>query len=964
MKTLRQLYELHAGKVSDKWSIYLDEYERLLAPYRNRQINLLEIGIQNGGSIEIWAEYFQDAKKLVGCDINPDCSRLNYTDPRISVIVGDANVDDTERAVSMSATDFDIIIDDGSHTSGDIVKSFSRYFPRLNVGGTFIAEDLHCSYWREFGGGLYDPYSSIGFFKSLADVINHEHWGVRKWPADVLAGFLEEHQCSISRGELSLIHSVEFVNSLCIVRKLPADRNVLGYRFIAGKDEVVVGGHLALRPQTGADITPDQSMNPWSTLERSPAEAWQEQQGQIEQLREQNDALLNRCANQELKSADDAGQIAQLSRSISRGEHTISELRKDIAERDAQLIQLQQYIQAVLRSTSWRLMSPLRVLVVQARGIKNRLVRSRQLSQVPIAPSAPASHDRNDYLEWIRRYDSLDERAQFAMRERVKGMINPPLISVIMPTYNAKHEWLVAAINSVRSQIYQNWELCIADDASTDLGIRPLLERMAREDFRIKLVFREKNGHISAASNSAVELAGGDWVALLDHDDVLPPHALYCVAEAITKNPSARMLYSDEDKIDENGVRHDPYFKCDWNVDLFYSQNMFCHLGVYRRDILESIGGFREGLEGSQDYDLALRCIEQVGAEAIYHIPRVLYHWRSHSGSTAAGVGVKPYAAIAGERALNEHFSRSHMACAAEWVGNGYRVRYALPDKLPLVTVIIPTRNGLHLIRQCIERIIETTTYRNYEIVIVDNGSDEVAVLEYFDSVVSDSRIRVIHDDRPFNYSALNNNAVKHAEGDIIALVNNDVEVISPDWLSEMVSFAIQPSIGVVGAKLFYSNGTLQHGGVILGIGGVAGHANKHSMRPCRGYFERTGLVGSYSAVTAACMLVRKDIFLEIGGLNEKDLSIAFNDVDFCLRVREAGYRNVWTPYAELYHHESVSRGQENNPEKQARFQGEVLYMQQRWGGALLNDPMYSRNLTLDYEDFSLAWPPRVGALA
>jgi GT2 family glycosyltransferase len=255
------------------------------------------------------------------------------------------------------------------------------------------------------------------------------------------------------------------------------------------------------------------------------------------------------------------------------------------------------------------------------------------------------------------------------------------------------------------------------------------------------------------------------------------------------------------------------------------------------------------------------------------------------------------------------------------------------------------------------------TSYESYEIIIVDNDSDDAAVLEYFDSVISDSRIRVIRDERPFNYSALNNNAVRYAKGEIVALVNNDVEVISPDWLSEMVSFAMQPSIGAVGAKLFYPNETLQHGGVVLGIGGVAGHANKHSPRPCRGYFERTGLVGSYSAVTAACMLVRKEIFLKVGGLNEKDLSIAFNDVDFCLRVREAGYRNVWTPYAELYHHESVSRGPENNPEKQARFRSEVLYMQQRWAGALLNDPMYSPNLTLDYEDYSLAWPPRVDVL-
>jgi len=337
----------------------------------------------------------------------------------------------------------------------------------------------------------------------------------------------------------------------------------------------------------------------------------------------------------------------------------------------------------------------------------------------------------------------------------------------------------------------------------------------------------------------------------------------------------------------------------------------------------------------------------------------VLYHWRAHAASTAAAGAAKPYAAIAGERALNEHFERTGIKGSFQWVGNGYRARYALPNVLPLVSLIIPTRNSLSLVRQCIESIIKKTTYENYEIIIVDNGSDDPKALEYFASLTENERIRVLRDDRPFNYSALNNKAVSQAKGEFVGLVNNDIEVISPDWLSEMISIALQPGVGAVGARLLYPDGRLQHGGVVLGIGGVAGHANKYAEPPYQGYFGRTSLIGSYSAVTAACLVVRKSAYLEVKGLNEEDLSIAFNDVDFCLRLLEAGYRNVWTPYAELYHHESATRGEEDSPEKKARFSSEVRYMLKRWAGTLDKDPAYNANLTLTHEDFSLAWPPR-----
>jgi O-antigen biosynthesis protein len=572
----------------------------------------------------------------------------------------------------------------------------------------------------------------------------------------------------------------------------------------------------------------------------------------------------------------------------------------------------------------------------------------------------PAYIGRNDYKKWIAEFGVLTTEMRADMREQCSRFASKPLISVIMPVYNSNPVWLEEAIESVINQIYPNWELCIADDLSTDGTIRPMLERYAARDGRIKVVFRPENGHISAASNSAIKVAAGAWIALLDHDDILTEHALFWVVDAINKYANVRMIYSDEDKIDDNGFRFDPYFKCDWNVDLFYSHNIFSHLGVYDASLINEVGGFRLGLEGSQDFDLALRCSELIDATQIHHIPRVLYHWREHADSTALSATAKPYAATAGENAINEHFVRRGVKAEAQATEFGYRVRYSLPERLPLVSLIVPTRNGWRLLRQCVDSILKKTTYQPYEILIVDNGSDDPETLRYMKELSLYERIRVVRDNRPFNYSALNNAAVKLASGEFVGLINNDIEVISPDWLTEMVSHAMRPEVGAVGAKLWYANDTLQHGGVILGLGGVAGHAHKHLPKQEPGYMRRADCIQSLSAVTAACLLIRKSIYESIGGLNETDLAVAFNDVDFCIRVREAGYRNIWTPYAELYHHESASRGADDTPAKKARFAREIEYMQSRWAAILKSDPAYSPNLTIRSEDFSFAWPPRV----
>ncbi|MDF3013437.1 MAG: gt2E, partial [Cellvibrio sp.] len=360
------------------------------------------------------------------------------------------------------------------------------------------------------------------------------------------------------------------------------------------------------------------------------------------------------------------------------------------------------------------------------------------------------------YAAWID-LNELNSSDFEKARTELAQLPNQPLISIVMPTYNSNLKWLNEAIESIRIQPYQNWELCIADDASPNKDIEPFLKDWSARDSRIKFVIRHKNGHISEASNSAIKLASGEWLALFDHDDLFHPFALYWVMHAINKNKDAQLIYSDEDKIDEQGVRHSPYFKPAWNYDLFLSQNCFSHLGLIKKDLAESIGGFRKGLEGSQDHDLILRAIETISEEQIIHIPKVLYHWRVHAESTAKSSDSKPYAALAGERAITEHLQRKGIKAKVTFKGYGYRVKYDIPDPMPLVSLIIPTRNGLHLLSQCIESIIDKTHYKNYEFIIVDNGSDDPSTLQYLEKLSTWPNVRVLRDNRPFNYSQLNN---------------------------------------------------------------------------------------------------------------------------------------------------------------------------------------------------------------
>ncbi len=564
------------------------------------------------------------------------------------------------------------------------------------------------------------------------------------------------------------------------------------------------------------------------------------------------------------------------------------------------------------------------------------------------------------YGDWLRQYGTPSEDDRAGMAQASAGFSRRPLVSFITPVYNTPEPYLRAMIDSVLAQTYPNWELCIADDASTSPGVRRVLEEYRAKDARIKVAWRERNGHISAASNTALELARGEYVALLDHDDVVPPDALYWIVKEINDRADAALIYSDEDKLDFDGERVMPYFKCDWNYDLFLAHNLITHLGVYRADIVRAVGGFREGFEGAQDYDLALRFVERISPSQIRHVPRVLYHWRMLRGSTAVGAGEKDYAAERARLAVEEHLARTGVRAKVETIRDlaVQRVRYTLPDPPPLASILIPTRNSHKLVRQCVESIRRETTYSPYEIVLVDNGSDDRAAIAYFRALREEGTVRLLGDPHPFNFSRINNEAAREARGEYLVFLNNDVEVISPDWLSELVSHAQRPEIGAVGARLWYPNDTIQHAGLVL-VAGLAAHAHLGRKRGDHGYFSRASLTQSLSAVTAACLCVRKKLFDAVGGFDET-LAVAFNDVDLCLRIQAAGYRNLYTPYAELYHYESASRGYEDTPEKMQRFQKEADILRARWMPVLMNDPYYNPNLTLSGDPFTLAWPPRV----
>lgn len=563
------------------------------------------------------------------------------------------------------------------------------------------------------------------------------------------------------------------------------------------------------------------------------------------------------------------------------------------------------------------------------------------------------------YPEWIELYDTLDADIRDNMMARLKAMNDAPLISVIFPVYNAPEEFLRQAIDSIRGQLYTKWELCISDDCSTQPHVAKILEEYAALDERIHLVRRATNGHISASSNSALALASGRWLCLMDHDDLLAEHAIAMAVLAIDEVPEAGLLYSDEDHIFGDGTRGIPYFKPDFDPLLILGQNFFSHLCMLRADLVRSVGEFRPGVEGSQDWDLVLRVLEQIEPAQVVHVPHVLYHWRSHPDSTASSLSAKPYVVEASRRVVQEHLDRIGVDATATTIrGSSFnRIKWNLPPEPPRVSIIILPRSG-HRLCRCIDSMRTRTTYSNFEIVVLDDGAFRPPMRQYLRDHAE--WLTVIENSKDISDLAQRNAAAAAASGDILCFVHDDIEVLTDSWLEEMVGPLTYPGIGAVGTKLLYPNLSIQHAGIVVGIGGTVGNPHRvhfDSLSP--GYFGRLMLAQSPSAVSWACMAVRREAFDAVGGFSEEHFSGMFGDVDFCLRLNEAGWRTGWTPHAELIHFEDPNDSRGADGENAVRFDRDIRMLKTRWGKWVENDPAYNPNLSLAHESFPLAWPPR-----
>jgi O-antigen biosynthesis protein len=550
--------------------------------------------------------------------------------------------------------------------------------------------------------------------------------------------------------------------------------------------------------------------------------------------------------------------------------------------------------------------------------------------------------DTEIYNRWLKEND---------LPTPVKKLNYNPLISIIMPVYNPPQKFLEECIDSILKQTYQNFEICIADDASPKPYVKEILEKYKSKDPRVKVIYREKNGNISAATNSALTIATGEYIALVDNDDLLTPNALYENVYVLNKNKNIDLLYSDEDKLDLNGKRCLPHFKADWSPDTLLSINYITHFTVIRRSIVNEIGGFRTKCDGAQDYDIVLRATEKIKPENIYHIPKILYIWRMSETSTALDIESKSYAFEAGRLALEDALKRRNIKGKAEIViHTAYKINYEIDKLTDKVSIIIPIKDQVDLLIKCLSSIKKYTDKDLYEIIIINNNSSKNETISYLNQISKDKNITIINNNEPFNYSKLNNIGIKIAKNKFILFLNNDVEVTTKNWLEIMLGFAKQQHIGAVGPELFYKDHTIQHAGVVLGLGKyeVASHPFIKIDGNYEGPNERIRVPYNYSAVTGACMLVEKRKIEEVGGFDEK-LAVNYNDVDLCIKLLKKGYYNVFIPQVKLIHYESKTRGYDDTYEKIYRTYCEVMYIKNKWGNILLNDRFYNPNLSLHY---------------
>ncbi len=658
----------------------------------------------------------------------------------------------------------------------------------------------------------------------------------------------------------------------------------------------------------------------------------------------------------EESAADKDAQIARLARELALTKKDAKETaarlsrQRDIsgAHKDAQLAQCLHHLRRINASPWWRLGKLLEKLILSPL----RLIASSLAGNRP--PGSSSLCDRA-YQKWIELYDTLSDRDRQEIRDHIRALDYQPLISILIQAQEGPEQAFRDTLESVRAQLYTNWELCVA--ATPSARVAAVLEEMSSRDPRIKWTRVEPNN--SQVHNVALALAAGEFVARMGQSDILAEQALYEIAVELNDNPSADLVYSDEDKINGDGARHSPHFKTDWNPELFLGHDMISRLAVYRRPLVEKIGGLAPGDGGSGDYDLALRAAGATSADKIRHVPAVLYHRRNASGLSE----IQPECSIvSAHRAKRDYFMARKESAEVERnpaFANADRIRRPLPSPPPLVSLIVSTCDRHDLLGPCMRGLLHRTTYQPIEVIIIDHQSDDARTIALLERLKADKRVRIIAYERPFNYSDMNNKAVAQARGEIIGLINNDIDVIEPDWLAEMVSLAVLPENGAIGAKLLYPSDRVQHGGIILGSYWGPDHAHTNAERDESGYFGRLQLTTNVSAVTGACLIIRKSLFEEVGGLNALDLPVGYNDVDLCLKIRAKGYRNVWTPFALLYHHEYSSRRRDTTAAQIERADRERAYMRSKWGEAFDRDPYFNVNLTLQNPSFALAFPPR-----
>lgn len=921
-KNLFQIHEEHNGYSSDKWELYLHEYDRIFFNYRQKPISLLEIGIQNGGSLEIWEKYFSRAESIIGCDIDPKCKELRYNQNKIKVITGDATDSKTVHEIFKQTDNFDIIIDDGSHKSSDVIKSFATYFPFLNDNGVYVIEDIHCSYWREYQGGLLFHNSSVSFFKLLCDVINYEHWGVPLFRNEIIDIILKKYDCEIREEVLSQIHSIEFINSMCIVKKQKTTQNLLGIQCVSGIQEPVLPGRKKLNGSRNS--VPQQVF----------------------------DKLL--LENLYTLIADKQTAIVENEKKIADQNKLISNLNLKLKNSETELFHARSYEVLLKSSLSWIITAPIRKIdnafkITNIIRYIDYVIKSNGGFTKSIFRSYGMLFEKNAKEKFLRVLTGIFlnqrylEKTQPVCEENTLEFTEIK-ISILIPVFNTPKKMLKEAINSVFNQSYKNWELVIINDGSHESWIEEILFYYEKRDTRIKLIKLSRNSGISIAINRGLEVAAGEYYTVLDHDDTLAPSALSWVAKTAVENPGIDYIYSDEDKLTKDGKSYfGSFYKPDWSPEYMLAMMYTCHMSVFRTALVRFLGGYRSEYDGAQDYDLALRVISNT--KKIIHIPKVLYHWRVWENSTAMCVESKPLALDRAKKALLSYLdSKKEKYDLTEGPIKGHFYVKFLPKQNDLVSIIIPTANSINHFRKGLKKyvdelydnIVNNTEYTNYEIIIIHNGNltgeqlykysrkNNVTLVEYIDS--------------SFNLAKKINLGVKHAKGKYLLLSNDDIQIKSRDWLEKMLGMAQRDGVGIVGAKLLFPNRQIQHAGVVM-LGGLPGHCYYQWSQDADGYGLSLKVDRNYIAVTGAFSLTPKALFDELGGYNE-NYPLNYNDIDYCLRAQQLGFRSVYLANVEIIHYEGVTKdgGRSVNHHETEMFLND-------WGDIYSRDPYYNINL-------------------